>query len=187
MTTEDIAARNRQNAQSSTGPRSPHGKAKVAANARRHGATARPDPTDIATWLAIILDTPEITPAALMPQDDRGARAISLARAEARCVATERALQDFEAEATKPPDHATSLAAVAKDVAAQWQASADKGQQQQLVKRLIRQRHRTLCQESVLGSKRHRLLQRYFCEAQAQRGKARAAWLAVRDGQGAKA
>ena len=44
MTREDIAARNRANAQTSTGPKTARGKAAVAGNARRHGATARPDP-----------------------------------------------------------------------------------------------------------------------------------------------
>ena len=40
MSGADIAARNRANAQKRTGPRTVEGKAIVAGNARRHGATA---------------------------------------------------------------------------------------------------------------------------------------------------
>lgn len=97
MTREEIAARNRTNAQKSTGPKTAHGKAIVAGNARRHGATARPDPELVATWLRIILNDPEITPDALVPTNERGFRALMLAQAEARLVTAERSLRDFEA------------------------------------------------------------------------------------------
>ncbi|MGJ8561886.1 MAG: hypothetical protein ACSHX3_16855 [Litorimonas sp.] len=97
MTREEIAARNRLNAQKSTGPKTARGKAIVAGNARRHGATARPDPELVATWLRIILDDPEIAPNALIPNDELGFRALTLAQAEARLVTAERSLRDFEA------------------------------------------------------------------------------------------
>ncbi len=97
MTREEIAARNRVNAQKSTGPKTASGKAVVAGNARRHGATARPDPDTVATWIRIILDDPEITAEALLPINERGARALLLAQAEVQLVTAKRALRDFEA------------------------------------------------------------------------------------------
>ena len=60
MTDDRITARNRANAQKSTGPKTPLGKATVAGNALRHGATARPDPKSVAAWLEIILDRPTL-------------------------------------------------------------------------------------------------------------------------------
>ena len=97
MTREEIAARNCVNAQKSTGPKTAHGKAVVAGNARRHGATAQPDPELVATWLGIILDDPDITPKALMPTDERGFRALMLAQAEVQLITAKNAHRDFEA------------------------------------------------------------------------------------------
>ena len=54
----NILERNKRNAQHSTGPKSAGGKAIVAQNARRHGATAAANPAEIETWLRVILDTP---------------------------------------------------------------------------------------------------------------------------------
>jgi hypothetical protein len=102
MRGEDIAARNRDNAQKSTGPRTVGGKAIVARNARRHGATGRPDRESVARWLAVILDRPEITPADLKPEDEVGYRARALAEAEARLISAERALREFEAGTAEP-------------------------------------------------------------------------------------
>ena len=70
MSSDPITARNRANAQKSTGPKTAEGKAIVAGNARQHGATARPDPGSVAAWLAIILDRPEITPGDLLPGEN---------------------------------------------------------------------------------------------------------------------
>lgn len=97
MTRDEIAARNRANASKSTGPKTVQGKAVVAGNARRHGATARPDPAAVATWLRIILDDPDITAKALVPTDARGYRALMLAQAEVQLVTATNALRDFEA------------------------------------------------------------------------------------------
>ena len=90
MTREEIAARNRANAQKSTGPKTSAGKAAVAQNARRHGATAKPDPASVAAWLRVILDDPDLTPAAFLAEDDRLQRALALAEAEARVAAPRR-------------------------------------------------------------------------------------------------
>lgn len=96
MTSDAIAARNRANASKSTGPKTSEGKAVVAGNARRHGATGRPNPESVAAWLSIILDNPDVTIADLMPQDDASYRALVLAEAEARYVAAETALLEFD-------------------------------------------------------------------------------------------
>ena len=74
MSADHIAARNRSNAQNSTGPKTAKGKAVVAGNARKHGVTGRPDPDRIQKWLAIILNQPNISLADLMPDDDHGTR-----------------------------------------------------------------------------------------------------------------
>lgn len=97
MTREKIAARNPANATKSTGPKTAQGKAVVAGNARRHGATARPAPAAVATWLRIILDDPDITAKARVPTDARGYRALMLAQAEVQLVIATNALRDFEA------------------------------------------------------------------------------------------
>lgn len=97
MTRDEIAARNRANAAKSTGPKTEQGKAVVAGNARRHGATARPDPAAVATWLRIILDDPDITAEAFVPTDARGYRALMLAQAEVQLVTATNALRAYEA------------------------------------------------------------------------------------------
>ena len=72
MTFPEIARRNRGNAQKSNGPRTSGGMAAAAQNARRQGATARPVPHNVATWMRIILDAPHCEGADMMPQDERG-------------------------------------------------------------------------------------------------------------------
>jgi hypothetical protein len=74
----------------------------VAGNARRHGATGRPDRESVARWLAVVLDRPEIGLVDLMPEDEVGYRARALAEAEARLISAERALRDFEAGTAEP-------------------------------------------------------------------------------------
>ena len=95
MTQKTISARNRANAQKSTGPKSQKGKAASARNARRHGLTSRPDPAQVLAWLAIILDDPDVSPESLFPNDERGIRALALARAEARLATAERSLKEL--------------------------------------------------------------------------------------------
>ena len=104
MTPEAITTRNRANAAKSTGPRSTAGKAAVAQNARRHGATARPDRERVAIWARIILDTPDLGPTDLLTDDIRIQCALVLASAEARFAGATRALEDFEAGAAPPAD-----------------------------------------------------------------------------------
>lgn len=96
MISDAISARNRANAAKSTGPRSEAGKAVVAQNARRHGATARLDPELVSTWLKIILNTPEISHEHFTQDQESGRLALELARAEAVLCRSEQAMKDFE-------------------------------------------------------------------------------------------
>ena len=96
MTSATIAERNRANAKKSTGPRSAQGKAVVSRNARRHGVTSKPDPTSVAAWLRIILDTPDLAPGDLLKDDRRTSSALALAEAEVRSCAARAALDAFE-------------------------------------------------------------------------------------------
>ena len=97
MTSSDQTRRNRANAAFSTGPKTEGGKAKSAQNARRHGATAAPEPSSVATWLAIILGRPAISPEDIIANDDFGYRALELAIAEVRLASAEAALAEAAA------------------------------------------------------------------------------------------
>lgn len=174
-----IAARNRANAQKSTGPRTAEGKVVVAMNARRHGATGRPDRESVTRWLAVILDRPEIAPADLMPGDDAGYRALALAQAEVRLVAAERALRAFEAGSKQAAArHQENLQELMKATKDAWDNGTLRRTPEELAlmfEVLWEQFH-----ETQPGSDQHRLLQRYFGEAKAQRRRAFEAWAATR-------
>lgn len=181
MTTDAITARNRANARKSTGPRTARGKAIVAGNARRHGATARPDPESIATWLAIILDRPAITPADVMPGDEAGYRALALAEAEVRQVMAERALLEFEAGREAPEEPVTDSPARAARI---LEALMAHGATASAVKAAFSQRTRIARAEAgerPRCTRRHRLLRRYLREARSRRRRAFAAWAGARE------
>ena len=74
----EIAARNRLNAQKSTGPKTASEKALVAGNARRHGATARPYPDTVVTWIRVILDDPKMQRRPYFPQTSVASERCSL-------------------------------------------------------------------------------------------------------------
>lgn len=181
MSAPHIIARNRANATKSTGPRSTEGKAVVAANARRHGATARPDPASVAAWLAIILDKPVLSSSDLLPASDRAYRALALAEAEARLAMARQALAEFEARGANLtgrdcPDHAQILGSIET-----W------GPQHGLKKRNMRNIARLSyrfelrrVEQIRIGGKRHELLKRYLAEARSRRRKAFTAWLESR-------
>jgi len=178
MTTDAIAARNRANARQSTGPKTTQGKAISAGNARRHGATARPDPDSVGAWLAIILDRPHVAVGDLMPEDDGGYRALVLAQAEARLVAAEQALITFEAGKEEPDEAVKDLRDMAKFIIDALQENGGTAREVKsgfaLLKRLIP----TVANETGPGGKRHRLLRRYVREARAHRRRAFEAWAA---------
>ena len=76
-------------------------------NARRHGATARPDPETVALWLQVILAKDALSPDDLHPSDDAGQAALQLAQAEARRLAAELAT---DAAITPEPERDSDLA-----------------------------------------------------------------------------
>lgn len=192
MTSSPYLARNRANARKSTGPRTERGKAIVAGNARRHGVTGRPDPGRVAAWLALILDRPEVTPMDFAPDDEVGYRALALAEAEARRVAAEQALMDFEAGCAPPvlnhlikiPDPAlfTELDDEVSEMKIMLEMEdctrTERRQAERLFDRLTRMKGPKARDMTFHGQ--HRLLWRYLSEARAQRRKAFAAWAEAR-------
>lgn len=180
MSSDRITRRNRANAQKSTGPKTSEGKAEVAGNARKHGATAQPDPESAATWLSIICDRPEISPEDLLPNNDLGYRALALAQAEARVAASEQALIEFERKALQQPAEPDISLELTHRIL------LENFSNENVTKREVRSMARILYNHEVrkiadasLGGRQHRLLKRYLSEAKSKRRKAFAAWLEI--------
>jgi hypothetical protein len=175
MTREEITARNRVNVQKSTGPKTASGKAVVAGNARRHGATARPDPDTVTTWLGVILDDPDITAEALLPTNERGVRALLLAQAEVQLVTAKRALRDFE---IGMPLFLRRGKQFSWSYFTEGLASGEiRPQGPTLTQSQVYQNILARSREYQLAERGQRLLKRYLGEARAQRRKALSAWL----------
>lgn len=176
MTATDRAARNRANAARSTGPRTPSGKTIVARNARRHGATARPEADHVLTWLRIILGRPDLDVSGLFLGGARAVLALALAEAEVRLAAAARVLAAFESGQVAPwvaqlqLDAGLMLSLLAAESPTPWERRVGLG----IVARL----DKTIASETEPGGERHRLLRRYLAEARARRRKAFAAWIA---------
>ena len=161
MRSEGISARNRANAQKSTGPTSAQGKATVAQNARRHGVTAKPDPTSVAVWMRIILDKPILVPADLLRDDGQTSSALALAEAEVKLCAALATLDQFE--------HAdTPLTDTSRDFQFQAKNITDALLTEDLTARLrctglslLRRIAKDITAKTAHGGKRHKLLQRY--------------------------
>lgn len=187
MSRSAITARNRANAAKSTGPRSAAGKAAVAQNARRHGATARPDPERVATWARIILDTPDFGPNEFLADDVRTRSALNLAVAEARLAEATRALADFAAGSAAPTETVKILeneVSMIEDLLEEGSLSA---RDRRTGLSLIRRLQKAQIRETLPGGRRHRLLKRYFREAQTLRRRAFEEWLScMRDQQSAQ-
>ena len=172
--TSDIARRNRANAAKSTGPRTPAGKAAVCGNARRHGATAKPNPARVGLWLRIILGRPDLTLARFLPCDERSFRALALAEAEARLESCERALADFEAGrnlAAPYPDHCSDAELVKRALAGESLTPSEDRLVMRLITALVDPRTARRLEDPG------RLLRRYRNEARARRKKAFKAWI----------
>jgi len=180
MTRDEIAARNRANAAKSTGPKTAQGKAVVAGNARRHGATALPDPAAVATWLRIILDDPDITAGAFVPTEERGYRALMLAQAEVQLVTATNALRAHEAGMPLILRLGKQLTGrdIMEGLASGELPRRDRSRSQAQVYRDILVRRAELRS----AERQQRLFKRYWGEARAQRPKAFLAWLLVSGG-----
>jgi hypothetical protein len=153
----------------------------VAGNARRHGATARPDPAAVATWLRIILDDPDITAEAFVPTEERGYRALMLAQAEVQLVTATNALRAFEAGMPL-------ILRVGKQLT--WKDITEGLASGELPRR-DRTRTQTQVYQDILArgeelrsaERQQRLFKRYLGEARAQRRKAFLAWHLANSGE----
>jgi hypothetical protein len=174
MTSDAIKARNRANARQSTGPKSACGKAVVAGNARKHGATARPDPESIELWLAIIMDDPEITTRGFVPLDDLGFKGLALAHAEAKLATTERALQGFHTARTYPRGLEEETLEAMQQFLVAFKQPTNIPRDAQFLDTRPRSATRQDAKDDV-----PRNLKRYAAEARAQKRKALKAWIAA--------
>jgi len=105
MTTRPTKSQHQASAQPSTGTAGK--KPTPAQNARRHGATARPDPETVALWLKVILGKDALSPDDMHPTDATGRAALQLAQAEANRLAAELAT---DASITPEPELGSDLA-----------------------------------------------------------------------------
>jgi hypothetical protein len=179
MKGEDIAARNRANAQKSKGPRTVEGRGIVVGNARRHGATLRPDRESVSFWLAVILDRPEIKPAELIPEDEGSYRARALAKAEARLISTKRALREFKAGTSGPIESQGRSELTPEDVRGMLDRSDVSKSEIEAGLSLLIEIGRARLREARSSGDQHSLLQRCFREPRAQRCRAFEAWAAM--------
>lgn len=175
MSSNRILHRNRANATKSTGPRTSEGKAAVAGNARKHGLTARADPQNVAAWLAIIRDKPDILPQDLGPEDDFSYRALALAEAEVRLAVAEQALLDFEIADREFDQSLKSATANAFQIV----GNALIARSASIEVRSALYYLRDMAERAKEQRKRSRLLKRYHSEAKSLRRKAFAAWLEI--------
>ena len=178
MTSQGIAARNRANAQKSTGPRTAAGKATSAQNARSHGATAKPDPASIAPWLRVILNDPDLRPADLFAEDDHTLRALALAEAEVKVSAALTSLDRFERGEDPPSEVTREFQEFVESITGELVEEAMTKRRYRAGLSLLKRLENEISNETVLEGKRHRLLMRYLREARSQRRKAFQAWLA---------
>ena len=185
MTTEHLVLRNRANAQKSTGPRSKGGKARVARNARRHGATSRPDPRLVAAWMQVILNAPDLSPADMLAEDPRMQAALALAEAEARLCAAQHALDQFERGEAPPTVQAETLMDVLERIRGVLLDLDMDCTDDDMTEGLghIQKLRKCIAQDTELGGCEHRLRKRYVREARSQRRKAFQRWGLLRADQ----
>ncbi|MZR13396.1 hypothetical protein GQE99_10245 [Maritimibacter sp. DP07] len=180
MRHEDIGDRNRANAQKSTGPRTNRGKAVVAGNARRHGATAKPDPWAVMTWYAIILDEPDVfSSGSVIPRSDREVAALTLAQSEAALAQAKQSLIDFEEGWEAPCESLEDLRNMRdhiREVLLEHDVTTRDMRRAMVLLDKIRRHEEN---DTAIGGKRHRLLQRYHREARSRRRRAFEAWIEV--------
>jgi hypothetical protein len=178
MTSDERTARNRTNAQKSTGPTSRLGKAAVSQNARRHGATAKPHPKSVTAWARVILDAPDLQPGDVLRSDSGLAVALALAAAEVKLCAARAALDAFEGDDAPPTDLHQEFKSLAEDIVFELNTSDMTRKHYLAGISLLRRLSKARLRETALGGDRHRLLRRYLREARQQRQRAFQSWLA---------
>ncbi|WP_416898604.1 MAG: hypothetical protein ACMVY4_02395 [Minwuia sp.] len=178
MSSDAIRVRKVNNAQKSTGPRTAAGEAVVAGNARRHGATARPDPEAVDTWLALILDKPDISASDLLPGDEVDFRALALAEAEVRVARCEQALVDFEAGRPEIGDDVQNVINAGFKIREEIEIHGSSPKELRSANVLLRRIERMTAKDLLPGGRQHRLLIRYLREARARHRRAFAAFCA---------
>lgn len=198
MTRKSVTARNRANAASSTGPKTAEGRAVSAMNARRDGATGKPDQALVGAYLSVILDQPYLSLGDLVSPDEATQKALALAQAEARLVVAQNALTAFEAQGSATNPQGFGGAGAIEEAATFWLndlVSSEKSRRREALRCIavlegcVRQQKK---QRAPNPARAYRLLVRYVSEAKAARGRALAAWLATKsepapwDGMGQK-
>ena len=178
MTTDKQTKANRANAQRSTGPQSQAGKAQVAGNAVRHGATGRPTASQVSDWFRVITNGSEYRRGSLMTNDDTTRLALRLADAEARLAAAEAALADLEAIDVHELE--ADLNIVSAAALSQAIANADPSKPTTPLEQstLTVADIEALTLQLSAVERRRRLLNRYVREARGQRKRAFRTWLA---------
>ncbi|WP_223428986.1 hypothetical protein [Tateyamaria pelophila] len=177
MTSDKIAARNRANAQKSTGPKTARGKAVVSRNAQRHGATSKPDPQSVAAWLQIILDDPALEPEAFLNDDRRMTTAMALAVAEVRLSSAKASLVRFENGEAPISDKVVELENLIENLTGAYREAGITKRESQSYLSILRYLKRRALSDAAPSRKNYRLLRRYVREAKALRKKAFQNWL----------
>jgi hypothetical protein len=178
MTPAEIAARNRVNARRSTGPRTKAGKAIVAKNARRHGATAKPAPDQVATWIRILLNAPGLEASEFTPDREDITLTVALAEAEARYASAQRAMRDFEKSLeVLPPSDKRKKRELIRTLTQLFTEDDADAEEKKSDKALATYVVKALEDQSSPRGRHYRLLRRYLTEARACRNKAFDAWI----------
>ena len=104
--------------------------------------------------------------------DERGFRALALARAEAQLFAADVSLRDFEADAIAPDEEVPGLVSDAMTMLRELGGHARRSWDMQLNTALLRMLRWTNRENRVLGRGKHKRLKRYLREARGRRGRA---------------
>ena len=175
MTTERQKAANRQNARSSTGPRSAEGKARASKNASRHGLTARLLVNDILAWFRLILDDPE---AGEDPDGPLQEAALDLAAAETRLALARQAHNEFLLGLDRDILYEKGKAQFGAMVSeAMLNLHQETKPYQQLIRAAARLYRSSLAKDLREHERRARLLRRYLREAEMGREAALQIWI----------